>query len=84
MLRRAARVRTDVSEKRITVVMTLVFLLSVLRSLVTANVRSSPILITLMTEAIRYSKTSVITRVTRRNIPEDDIPHSYCRENLKF
>jgi hypothetical protein len=24
-----------------------------------------------------------LTRGTRRHIPEDGIPHSYCRENLK-
>jgi hypothetical protein len=52
----------------------IVFLRSVLRLVVTANVvSSSPILVTLMMEAIRSSKTSVLTRATWRNIPEDDI-----------
>jgi hypothetical protein len=42
--------------------------------LVTASVvPSSPILVALMMEAIRFSETSVITRATGRNIPEDTI-----------
>jgi hypothetical protein len=36
-----------------------------------------------MMEAMRSSETSLLRRATRHNIPEDGVPHSRRRENLK-
>jgi hypothetical protein len=80
MLRRVALLRTDVSEeRRASIIMetrigelgkisAVSILRSVRRLLVTANVPSSLIFVTLMLEALRTSETSVIKRATWRNI----------------
>jgi hypothetical protein len=68
MLRRVGLVRTDVSEERNAIIRATFILRTVLLLLVTANVPSSPILVTLIMEELRSSETSILTRAARSNI----------------
>jgi hypothetical protein len=69
MLRRVALVRTEVSEEPSA---------SFIRVTRIAELRTK-----LAEASNRRMQTSVPTRATRRNIPEDTILHSHRRENLK-
>jgi hypothetical protein len=76
MLRRVALVRTGVSEK----------LSASFIRVTRIREPGTTLAVTSNRRTLRRKKklTSVITRATRHNIPEDYIVHSHRRENLKY
>jgi hypothetical protein len=81
-LYRVALNRTDVSEEHIVFIYRVMGLLNLPDCREDMPHDRSKSLITLKMEAIATSETSVLTRATRRHIPEDGILYSHRRENL--
>jgi Na+/serine symporter len=79
MLRRMALVRSHVSENGIDTIIRVIRIVVVfVRSLLPVASysyvdTSSPILVTLIMEVLHSSETSILTRASRRNIPENGI-----------
>jgi hypothetical protein len=73
MLCHVALVRTDISEKHSAYIIRMTRISELGTALAVANTRSKEtvFLVTLMMEALPSSKTSVLTRATWPNIPED-------------
>jgi hypothetical protein len=69
MLRRVAFLRTNVSKEHSTSAFKVT--------------KIDHLFVTLMVEVLSSFETSILTRATRRNIPEDGILQSHRRENLK-
>jgi hypothetical protein len=83
MLHCVAFVRTDVSEELSASIIRVTRIGELGTTLAITSNRHSVVCVTLVIEALNSSETSVLTRTTGHNIPEDAILHSHRRENLK-